>query len=128
MSRVPVLVAFTLIMAFGAQGAVKADEYPSRPVHMVVGYPPGAGVDFTARLWTQDIEKIPQPRSPEVLLEQSRLLASVPRKSRCENVIQAHHRRDDGCGEKTITRHCRGSGSSYRPACGVEAVLFIIIS
>lgn len=56
MSRVPVLVAFTLIMAFGAQGAVKADEYPSRPVHIVVGYPPGAGVDFTARLFADRLQ------------------------------------------------------------------------
>lgn len=57
MTRIRTLVASTLIMAFGAQGAVKAQEYPSRPIHVIVGYPPGAGVDYTARLfanWLQN--------------------------------------------------------------------------
>jgi tripartite-type tricarboxylate transporter receptor subunit TctC len=44
LALVSVLLAFVSV-------AVRAQDYPSRPIHIVVGYPPGAGVDFTARLF-----------------------------------------------------------------------------
>ena len=30
-----------------------ADTYPSRPVHLIIGYPPGGSADLTARLFGQ---------------------------------------------------------------------------
>jgi tripartite-type tricarboxylate transporter receptor subunit TctC len=30
-----------------------ADDYPSRPIHLIVGFPPGGGVDIVARLMAQ---------------------------------------------------------------------------
>src|ERR1700744_2403608 len=29
----------------------KAQDYPTQPIRIIVGYPPGAGIDFTARLF-----------------------------------------------------------------------------
>jgi tripartite-type tricarboxylate transporter receptor subunit TctC len=31
----------------------EADDYPSRPIHLIVGFPPGGGVDIVARLMAQ---------------------------------------------------------------------------
>src|ERR1700722_17634984 len=31
----------------------RADTYPSRPVHLIIGYPPGGSADMTARLFGQ---------------------------------------------------------------------------
>ena len=42
--------------------AATAQAYPAKPVHMVVGYPPGGAVDFTARLFAQKMaESLGQP-------------------------------------------------------------------
>jgi tripartite-type tricarboxylate transporter receptor subunit TctC len=51
-------VATISILAFFAlsSGALSAQDYPSRPIHIVVGYPPGAGVDFTARLFADRLQ------------------------------------------------------------------------
>jgi tripartite-type tricarboxylate transporter receptor subunit TctC len=39
-----------------------AQTYPVKPVHMVVGYPPGGAVDFTARLFAQKLsDSLGQP-------------------------------------------------------------------
>ena len=39
-----------LIAAGFAAGLVQAQTYPNRPIRMIVPYPPGASVDYTARL------------------------------------------------------------------------------
>src|ERR1700752_3019446 len=31
----------------------RAEPYPSRPVHLIIGYPPGGSADMTARLFGQ---------------------------------------------------------------------------
>jgi tripartite-type tricarboxylate transporter receptor subunit TctC len=36
---------------------VRADIYPSRPVHFIVGFPPGGGTDFAARLIGQSLSE-----------------------------------------------------------------------
>ena len=49
MHRVGIIVAMALFAI--SASPVSAQDYPSRPIHIVVGYPPGGGVDFTARLF-----------------------------------------------------------------------------
>jgi tripartite-type tricarboxylate transporter receptor subunit TctC len=48
-----ILAGLTLTLAawLAAPAAACAQDYPARPIRIIVGYPPGAGVDFTARLF-----------------------------------------------------------------------------
>ena len=39
----------TVIALFGATAFAAAQGYPSKPIRMIVGYPPGGGIDFAAR-------------------------------------------------------------------------------
>src|SRR5438874_2376209 len=57
-----------LHMAAGAaalpavSGIARAQTYPTRPVHIIVGFPPGGGTDITARLIGQWLsERLGQP-------------------------------------------------------------------
>jgi tripartite-type tricarboxylate transporter receptor subunit TctC len=45
---IQVLAAIALLTA---PVVTKAQDYPSQPIRIIVGYPPGAGIDFTARLF-----------------------------------------------------------------------------
>ncbi len=42
---------------FGATSAQAADQYPSRPVHILVGFAPGGTTDVTARLLSQKLSE-----------------------------------------------------------------------
>src|SRR5689334_12804013 len=45
--RIPPFIAFLALVAFAAPAATQ--EYPSRPLRIVVGFTPGGGPDLTAR-------------------------------------------------------------------------------
>lgn len=40
-----------------ALSAVQAQDYPSRPIHLIVGFGPGAGADVSARILAADMSK-----------------------------------------------------------------------
>jgi tripartite-type tricarboxylate transporter receptor subunit TctC len=50
------LAALLLAAAFAAPGA--ADDFPSRPVHMIVAFAPGGTADFTARVIADKMQKL----------------------------------------------------------------------
>ena len=60
MSRL--IFAIALAAAFGAVGSLAAEPYPSRPVHLIVGYAAGLAPDLVARLIAQNLsERLGQP-------------------------------------------------------------------
>jgi tripartite-type tricarboxylate transporter receptor subunit TctC len=46
-----------LALAGLAPGAASAQEYPSRPIRLIVGFGPGAGADVSARILAADMSK-----------------------------------------------------------------------
>src|SRR5262245_34743105 len=47
------LAAYGLVLALTAIAAapqVRAEDYPSRPIRLIIGFPPGSAADITARL------------------------------------------------------------------------------
>jgi tripartite-type tricarboxylate transporter receptor subunit TctC len=48
-----VVVALLMVATFGLPLPSQAQSYPNKPVRLIVSYPPGGGLDFTARLAAQ---------------------------------------------------------------------------
>ena len=51
MIRILATSMLALIAILASPAASNAQDYRSKPIRIVVGYPPGAGIDFTARLF-----------------------------------------------------------------------------
>lgn len=60
--RRSMVVAPLVVAALVAMGHARADAWPSRPVSVVVGYPPGGDTDAMARLFAEKLsERLKQP-------------------------------------------------------------------
>jgi len=56
--------AHTVVLACAAfaGAALAADEYPSKPIHLLVGFSPGGGLDISCRHWAQELStRLGQP-------------------------------------------------------------------
>lgn len=50
-------IAVAAVLGLGLNLAVAADDYPNRPVQIVIGFPPGGNADVTARLLGEEMSK-----------------------------------------------------------------------
>src|SRR5262245_64942865 len=65
-----------LLIVVGAAGAVRAeDKFPSHPVTILLGYPPGGSTDTTARALAPALERI--VRQPVVILNRPGAAAKI---------------------------------------------------
>jgi len=53
----PRLIFISFALAVAPLGGAPAQDYPARPVTLVMPYPPGGGTDFVGRLLTQGLER-----------------------------------------------------------------------
>ena len=59
-ARVAALIAFGLALC--TFDAIAADDYPARPIHLLVGFSPGGGLDISCRHWAERLgARIGQP-------------------------------------------------------------------
>jgi tripartite-type tricarboxylate transporter receptor subunit TctC len=56
--RRAIFLATLLIPALLAAAAARAEDYPSRPVHILVGFNPGAAADLTGRIVASSLGKV----------------------------------------------------------------------
>ena len=54
---VPVARALLLSIAALAAGSAYSQDYPIKPIRMIVGFPPGGGVDIVARMMAAEMQK-----------------------------------------------------------------------
>jgi tripartite-type tricarboxylate transporter receptor subunit TctC len=52
-----VIAALALLLALGLPSATSAQNWPSKPIKMIVPFPAGGGTDFIARLMAQQLSK-----------------------------------------------------------------------
>lgn len=57
MRSLPCWALVVLAVVFAPHWDVQAQDYPARPVTLVMPYPPGGGTDFIGRLLTQGLER-----------------------------------------------------------------------
>jgi tripartite-type tricarboxylate transporter receptor subunit TctC len=50
-------IAALMLLPLGAAAQVATTSYPTKPVHMVVGFPPGGGTDIVARIVAQKLSE-----------------------------------------------------------------------
>jgi tripartite-type tricarboxylate transporter receptor subunit TctC len=56
------LAALALAGTFVCGIAAAADEYPNKPIHLLVGFSPGGGLDISCRHWAQELStRLGQP-------------------------------------------------------------------
>ena len=58
MSTRPLPLVVCLVLPLGALDAFAQDRFPSRPIRLVVPYPPGGGADFTGREMAQKLTEV----------------------------------------------------------------------
>src|SRR3990170_6803500 len=58
MLRAILCVATVLLAAFGGIGQAAAQDYPTKPVRIVIPYPPGGPTDFVGRLYAAKISEM----------------------------------------------------------------------
>ena len=62
MQRIPALVLTLALAAVAALAQARADDFPSRPLRLIIGFPPGSAADIAARLvGDSDIGRIVEP-------------------------------------------------------------------
>ena len=52
------VAVFAAIATLAIYGAIAADDYPNRPIRMIVGFAPGGGTDLTARPVAQKLSEL----------------------------------------------------------------------
>src|ERR1700704_4381833 len=66
MPRNRIAIWLAILIASLAAGAAGAQQYPSKPVKIIVGFAPGGGSDFIARVIAQ---KLPVRMGAQVIVE-----------------------------------------------------------
>jgi len=57
MQRIPALVLTLALAAVAALAQARADDFPSRPLRLIIGFPPGSAADIAARLVGDSMSK-----------------------------------------------------------------------